>query len=540
MIAPVARLFNDDILISVNRDSVAKNETTTRIDHEELVQHAVAIARQEGAQYADARFTYTISHMYKLGDSGLEDGEHTGIGIRALVDGYWGFTASPSTDVATVERLARRAVAQARVNAKGSVAKAVDMGEIPKVTGQWSTPVAIDPFTVPMEEKHAFLRYWEECAQSAGVNIDQIRTYLQFTRQERVVATSDGSCFSQRLYESGGQMTVILGSDRSGSSPLMIDGIDMSGQGWELFLNADVPQQLSTMRERFALELKLRSSARSAAVGRYTVVCDGATMAELLGATLGTALQLDRALGYEANAGGTSFLDDPLAMLGTFKVASPLVNVTANRSRPTQLATTKWDDEGIVPQDCTLVKDGVLVDFQTTREQAAWLAPYYTKIGRPVRSNGCAAAENALAITMQHMPNLALEPGPATVRMEDLIANVKDGILIEKGSVVQVDFQARNGLLASSRMRKIQNGRLGPALVGGAIQFSTLELWKNVTALGGPSTQMVVPFSKGPYTLLEIGGPLSKGEPPQMTSHSLQAVAATLVNQALIDPSRKM
>jgi TldD protein len=266
-------------------------------------------------------------------------------------------------------------------------------------------------------------------------------------------------------------------------------------------------------------------------------------MASVLDATLGTATQLDRALGYEANANGTSQVNDPLTMLGTVSVASPMITVTANRSAPGQLATVHWDAEGVVPREITLVKNGILTDFQTTREQAVWLAPYYVKENRPIVSNGCAASEDALNVTMQHMPNLSLEPAAASVSLDDLIANVSNGILFEGGTVVQVDAQARNGLIQANRWRKIHNGRVGSLLSDGVIAFNTLEFWKNVSALGGAGTRMTVPFSQYP-----IGGreapyygmsARTKGQPPQMSSYSLQAVAATVRNQAVIDPMRK-
>ena len=46
-------------------------------------------------------------------------------------------------------------------------------------------------------------------------------------------------------------------------------------------------------------------------------------MASLVEQTFGVATQLDRALGYEANAGGTSYIDDPLGMVGHLQVARP-------------------------------------------------------------------------------------------------------------------------------------------------------------------------------------------------------------------------
>jgi TldD protein len=249
-------------------------------------------------------------------------------------------------------------------------------------------------------------------------------------------------------------------------------------------------------------------------------------------------------MGYEANAGGTSFLNNPLQQLGTYQVASPLVTVTANRSTPGQLATVQWDSEGVVPEKCTLVHDGILTDFQTTREQAAWLTPYYTKRGQQIRSHGYATAEDAIDIAMQHMPNLALEPSQADVKLDDLIANVKNGVLLTHGSA-STDFQARTGILRGE-MQEITNGRLGKFLSGGAVLFDTVDLWKNLTALGGPGTVMslalpAAPFSAAPRAVYRGYGNYgdTKGQPAQSGGYSVQGPAAIISNQPLIDLTRK-
>jgi TldD protein len=514
-------------------------------DRQALAQYTVDTAMHAGAQYADARLTRTEYHLYRFGGSaGVEARETVGVGVRALVNGYWGFAAAPSADRAAAAQLARAAVAQAVVNARGALPRTVEIGHLAPTRGTWSTPVTIDPFTVPIEEKHAFMTYWEQCARAEGLAIDNLPSHLEFVRQERIVATSDGSQFVQTVYESGGQIMVMpFGNPKlkglKGRPRLPIHGIATTGRGWELFLNANIRDQLQAMPDRFAAQGALK--AKPGTVGRYTLVCDGATMAALLSATFGVATQVDRALGYEANAGGTSFLDDPLAMLGTLQVASSLVTVTANRSAPTQLATVKWDDEGVAPQNFTLIKDGVLTDYQTTREQAAWLAPYYTHVGRPVRSNGCAASEDALAITLQHVPNLALEPSASGGRVDDLVSKVKNGLMLEGGTVFQADSQARHGLLGGGTLREIKDGQLGPLIQGGAVLFETADFWKNVAAVGGAATTAVLPFSQYPF-----GGELGqilhlpvKGQPAQASSYSVQAAAATITNQPLIIPMRK-
>jgi TldD protein len=528
--------------VGTGSDSSSHAPTSER---EVLAQYAVEAAVRAGAQYADTRITRTEYHHYNFGDSGVWTREAVGIGVRALVNGYWGFAATPSADRAAAERLARAAVTQAAVNARMALPRTVELAPSPPARGTWSTPVTIDPFAVPIEEKHALMRYWDACARREGLFIDQLPSQLHFARQERVVATSDGTRLVQTVCESGGEIMVAPFDNPklsgAGALRLPIQGIATAGKGWELLLDAEIPGQMRAMPDRLLAAHALQAAAKPALIGRYTMVCDGATMAALLNATFGVATQLDRALGYEANAGGTSFLDDPLDMVGTLQVASPLVTVTGNRSAPGQLATVKWDDEGIEPRPFALIKDGVLTDYQTTREQAAWLAPYYTKVGRPIRSNACAAAEDAFGNTLQHTPNLALEPGASTLRLDDLISSVKNGLLLQGGVVFQMDAQARNGLLAISNCREIKNGRLGVQRQHGAVLFNALDLWKHVTAVGGAATTEVIPFSQYPY-----GGELGqvfyhpvKGEPAQASSYSVQAVAAILTNQALIDPMRK-
>ena len=505
-------------------------------DWASLAQRAIDVAQRAGARYTDTRLTRTVQHVYANQRLGREV-ETVGIGVRALVNGYWGFAACPSVDLMGVDRVAQDAVTQAATNARGTP-RTVDLGPPTPAVGTWATPVEIDPFTISPEEKLDFYGYWVRAAERAQIRVDTIRSHIDFTRQDRMVMTSEGAHFVQTLYESGG---LIACSGMYGLNiEVNVQGITTAGRGWELFLNAKIPEQFPTMSAQIEAIHTLQKEAKPVTIGRYTVVCDGVTMASLLDRTLGAATQLDRALGYEANAAGTSYLTEPLTMLGTFKAASPHVTISANRSAPAQLATVRWDDEGVESQQFPLVKDGVLVDFQTTREQAAWLAPYYQQRGQPLRSRGCAAAESALFITMQHSPNLDLAPNSAAVHLDDLIADVPDGVLITDGQVMQIDFQTRSGLLVG-QMREIKRGRLGRLITGGALLFDALDLWRNVIAVGGAPTEGVIASSQ--YPLGGSGGfwgyPV-KGQPPQATSHSVQSVAATIMNQTIVNPARKI
>jgi TldD protein len=526
------------------RDSQGVRERVCAIDdtvREQIAQQAVAAAVRAGAHYAEARLTHTDVHHMGFGKPGTWY-ETRGVGVRVLIDGAWGFAGTSGTEGVDVEELARNAIVQAKTNARGQQQPA-KLDQVTPAVGRWATPVKIDPFTVPIEEKLAALQYWLDYSVEVGYSLDVLSSWIAFVRQERTLATSEGTRCSQTVYESSGVMNVVRFNNINKEPPTImpLHGLKPAAKGWELFLEADIPAQLRNIEKRFAERKQL--PAKPVQIGRYTLVCDGETMAALLERTLGMATQLDRALGYESNASGTSFLNDPLGMLGTFNVGSPLVTVTANRSAPGQLATVKWDEEGVAPEDFTLVKAGVLVDYQTTREQATWLAPYYQKQGKPIRSRGCAAAENAGVLPLQQMPNLALAPAATDTSLEDLIAAVPNGILVRKGRT-HADFQGRSGQLQGD-LREIRDGRLGRPLTGGAVRYDSMNLWRGVTALGGPKTRAVLSSTPYPYVLFQAmvdrsqGSYPVKGEPPQRTSYSVEAVAATITNQTVFDIWRK-
>jgi TldD protein len=345
---------------------------------------------------------------------------------------------------------------------------------------------------------------------------------MSFVRDERTVATTEGAYFTQTLYHSGGTFRVTVEIDRRKQS-VHAKGIATAGAGWELMLDAKIREQIpGLIDEATAL---LRVPRKPVEVGVYDVVCDAETMAGFVDATLSDATQLDRALGYEANAGGTSYLGpDPFTFLGT-TLGAPLLNVTGDRSMPRGLATIKWDDEGVEPDQFALITNGTLVDYQTTREQAAWLAPWYQKQHRPIRSHGCARAESALVVPLQCTPNLNLLPGTSNIGFADLVANTKRGLAVEVGGA-ETDFQSRSGI-GGGRIREITNGKLGAIIEGGGFFFDSMQFWKKLQAIGGASSRAIVPSGGG------------KGQPLQSSGYSVSAVPALVKDMALVDLRRK-
>ena len=84
--------------------------------------------------------------------------------------------------------------------------------------------------------------------------------------------------------------------------------------------------------------------------------------------SLGHSTELDRALGYEANYAGTSFLTPD--KMGKQRIGSDLVNVWGDRTNERGLATVGYDDDGVKTTRFPIIEKGIFKHYQTIRDQA--------------------------------------------------------------------------------------------------------------------------------------------------------------------------
>jgi TldD protein len=495
-----------------------------------LAARALDSARSEGANYADVRLSHTRTrNFFESTTSDMEDME---VGVRALVQGYWGFASGPVWSPDEMARLGREAVRQAKTNALGKP-RLVTLAPAPIVqNGNWAMPVALDPFEISPFETQDQLTSLKLCARRIPYG-RLTKNQATSTRQEKAFASTVGSYCTQRLYLTRGELVVAidLSSKHRPNVETSLDCVSPAGLGWELYAADRIPR----VRDHpLHDELRMRAEEARADgmlpikaldVGRFDTVFDASSVASLVDGTLGHATELDRALGYEANAGGTSYLSDPSGMLGVYQAGAPLLSVAANRSEAGGAATTKWDDEGIAPDEFAIVKDGLLIDFQTTRESAGWLKDAYAKKGTPVRSHGCARAPSAVHAPVQHIPNLSIAPGREAGDFDALVSAMADGVAIKQASV-DMDYQLESGL-GFGGVFEVKKGKRIAKYQSAGFLFRSTDLWKSLLGVGGDAE------------LRRYGFDGHKGEPPQTCCHSVTAAPAVVKGLTLIDPLRK-
>jgi TldD protein len=248
------------------------------------------------------------------------------------------------------------------------------------------------------------------------------------------------------------------------------------GRGWEYVTGTgyDWATELEAMPGLLADKL----AAPSVEAGQYDLVIHPSNLWLTIHESIGHATELDRALGYEANYAGTSFAT--VDKLGELQYGSPHLNVTGDRTIEHGLASIGFDDDGVATQTFDLVKDGVLVGYQTDRRMAALMGWG--------RSNGCALADSPGHIPIQRMANVSLQPAADDSDVASLLSGVERGIYIVGDRSWSIDMQRYNFQFTGQRFYEISNGQLQRQLRDVAYQATTTDFWGSMDAVGGPRT----------------------------------------------------
>lgn len=492
----------------------------------ELLLEAINAAKLAGASFADARISRFQQNFVFTREQQIQnvvDTETFGCGVRALVDGTWGFAATQKMTKQGVAGAARTAVAIAKANrvARDQAVRLVPTDAHPDAS--WKSDFTIDPWTVSVEEKANLLLKANAEAMKAK-NVQFVFSALFFVRDERNYASTDGSVINQLAIKSWPVLQcTAVSSDRTDFQNRTAATTPM-GRGWEYVLAADLVKVAGMAGEDASQKL----SAKPVDVGRYDLVLDPGNLWLTIHESIGHATELDRALGHEANYAGTSFLAPPEKMLGTFTYGPEIMNVKADRSQPGALSSIGYDDDGVKPEDFMLVKNGKLMDYQTTREQAGWLKWWYDRQKLPTKSHGCCYAQGWNNVQFQRMPNVSLMPGERDLSWDDLIAATDRGIAIKGDGSFSIDQQRYNGQFGGQVFYEIKGGKITGMLKDVAYQIRTPDFWAGLDMLGGKSSY-------------ELGGSFfdGKGQPSQSNSVSHGAVPARFRNVNVINTGRK-
>jgi TldD protein len=443
------------------------------------------------AEYADARFVHTRAERLSTRNGAadrLDSIEEEGIGVRVRAGGSWGFAATGGTGKADAEAALDRALA---VAAAQPPASGPPLAPEPPARGDYESPAGRDPFAVPLEEKLAVL-----VAAEAGLRTEPgvVLTLASFEafRVDKMFASTEGALCRQRLTECGGGLAAVAvnGDESQSRSFPASHGGHVEQAGYEHFLSLDLAGEAPRVSEEAVALLR----APACPPGRRTLVLAGEQLGLQVHESVGHAVELDRVLGREASYAGTSFV--PADGIGSLRIGSPHVGVTADAGSPGGLGSYRWDDEGVEGRAVPILRSGVLAGFLSSRETAA-------EIGLE-RSGGCMRAEGHARQPIVRMTNVNLEPGDAGT-LEDLIAATEDGLLIDTNRSWSIDNRRLHFQFEGEAAWEIAGGERGRLLRNPSYAGVTPQFWASCDAVCSPSEWRLV-------SLLDCG----KGEPGQV------------------------
>jgi TldD protein len=442
----------------------------------DLADMALAAVRRAGASYADIRIGETRREFMLAREERVEsydDRSVCGFGLRVLLDGCWGFFGARALDRQTLQNAIARALDNARAM-RPIQSRAVLLEEPRAIEAEWVMPMRIDPFAVPADAKADYLRAVTAAALDRGA--DYCSASLVIAREERLFASSAGSRIWQTRSRIHPQFETTAVDAAGGRFATRDSLAPARGAGWEYVAECGLEAEAARAGE----EARRKLTAKPVAPGVMDVVIDPANLWLTIHETVGHSTELDRALGWEANFAGTSFVKPD--MLGRLKFGSELMTVVADRSQPGGLSTIGFDDDGAPAETAAfpIVERGVFRNFQMALGQAHHIGL--------TRSNGCAYADSPTAFPIQRMPNISLAPNPRPCTLDDLIAGVDNGLYVVGAGSWSIDQQRDNFQFGGQVFFEIKNGRLGDMVRDAAYQSRTIPFWNSLDGLGDAST----------------------------------------------------
>jgi len=499
-----------------------------------LADIALNAAKAKGATYADARIGRYLNQFVTTRETRVDsitNTESAGIGVRVIANGTWGFASTSNMTPDSVAKAAEQAVAVAMANSKFQttpvqLAPVKGVGEV-----SWQTPIKKNAMEVPIQDKVDLLLSVNDAAMQNGASFISSRLFL--VNEQKYFASTDGSYIDQDIHrlwapftatavgEDGFKQRSALGNP-VGMGYEYLDGLEkdkvrVQGANVGYHNSYDMVEDAAAAGKQLQAKLK----AKSVEPGKYDIVLDPAHLMLTIHESVGHPLELDRVLGYEANYAGTSFATLDKWKSGDFQYGSDIVNLYADKNQANTLGNVGYDDEGVKTKEWDLIKDGILVNYQATRDQVHMLGQK--------ESHGCSYAQSWRDVQFQRMSNVSLRPNEKDLSADDVIKDVEKGIYIAGRGSYSIDQQRYNFQFGGQLFYEIKDGKIVDQIEDVAYQSNTQEFWNSCSQLAGKSDY-------------RVGGSFfdGKGQPSQVSAVSHGCPTTRFDNINVINTARNV
>ncbi|MEM1826524.1 MAG: TldD/PmbA family protein [Desulfurococcaceae archaeon] len=453
---------------------------------EDLVLYAVDYARSAGATYAEARYHRNslrsiISNNGSILGVGSEVVE--GMGIRVIVGGALGFSATNRLERSSIKAAVDRAISQAR-SAFRLMKHPIELAESKLGRAKYSVLEAKHFDSLSFEEKACFhTDLWKATSRSIS-EAKASALFIEYTEsfEEKIVANSDGAFIESKVPRIALFYNLVITHPQKGSI-----------QRWEMLGASGGLEWLDKWRliNRLEEDAKTYEKILLTAIEPPKDAVDLVIGSEIVGLMVhescGHPSEADRILGREAAQAGKSFIKR--GMIGE-RIGNENATVIDDPSIPGSYGFYLYDDEGVPAKPRYLYKEGVINEHLHNR----WTAKVYG-----VESNAAARSMDYKSEPIVRMANTYLKPG--NYRLEELIEDIELGVYMKSYMEWNIDDERWSQRYVGLEAYLIERGEIKGFVKNPALEITTGGFYSNIDAVGRE-----VKF---------YAGTCGKGEPPQ-------------------------
>lgn len=431
----------------------------------ELITREINFLKAQGVDYADIRVVDTVVENISTENQrvkNISNSRSKGFGVRVIIDGSLGFASSQNFD--ELHNTVIKAIEISKSSRRLQKEK-IRLSEREVNIDHYATPIEKDPFKIALNEKIEHLINAEK-RMNKNAKLSRTCGTMNFQKQEKIFADTEGSYITQNLYESGGGIeayATLDGDTQKRSYPNSFRG-NHGTAGYEFIEDMD----LLGNAERIGREAQELVKAEECPSGVFDVVINGDQLQLQVHESIGHPIELDRIFGSEAAFAGMSFVHVDMVK-ENYRYGSEYVNIEANATTPRALGTFGYDDDGVKAQRTTIIERGIIKNFITSRDTSI-------KIGQ--KSNGTNRAEGWKNVPIVRMTNISLLPGE--FELEELFAGIEDGLYLCTNKSWSIDDKRVNFQFGTEIAYEIKNGKLTGKIYKNPIYSGiTPEFWRS-------------------------------------------------------------
>jgi TldD protein len=475
----------------------------------DIATRALNLAQMRGATYADIRVVARDTQRLAVKNGKVEviqQDETQGFGVRVIVNGAWGFAASSRVEMRQVEEVVARAVAIAKASALVKTHD-VHLGDPISIKESYTTPIKINPFTVPLSTKiDLLLRADEAMRRVPGVKVT--RAEMAFVREDKLFASTEDSLINQEIIESGCGIVALATDWNTGevqvrSYPNSV-GRHQQTRGYEFILEQKLVENAPRVRKKPLhssppISVPVTTRRRSSLIVpnlpcRFTNRADTPSnwIACWVAKRRTPAHRSSRRKNWVAFVTARRWSTSlPMLLYPAALAHSVSMTKVCPRSEPTSSAMAF--SSAISP---------------AARPRSNWVWG---------QSNGAMRADGWARPPIIRMTNINLLPG--TWDVNDLIADTDDGIWMETNRSWSIDDKRLNFQFGTEIAWEIKKGKKTRLLKNATYTGITPEFWRSCDAVCNEKSWIV------------WGTPnCGKGQPPQVAHTGHGAAPARFRN----------